>query len=206
MVILLAATKRLIQQHVAKMRSIRQVIYHHEILARRAHHTLPCCIQRIVIDNQPVRRQIMQQWQAERRIFFLRRCQPIGMHPIVDPRSIGHGFIAQWQSTYGIATPLNVGNQIALVFLAQEIAFPPFILHGLRQRQTAHHMSSTHMDGCINAKNDFHKALSALNNHSARSQSSCVSISCTRWRGNRMGNAFVLNRISPSSHARVRPQ
>src|SRR5699024_2778830 len=73
-------------------------------------------------------------------------------------------------------------KQVTFMFTANEVAYCAPCSQCIRQCEAAHHMTSTYLDGSIAAEDDSHPC-SALNSHSARSQSSGVSISCTRCLG-----------------------
>jgi len=100
-------------------------------------------------------------------------------------------------------------NKVPGMFAADEMAFNTALTQSVRQRQTTHDMTRTNLQRGIGTENHLayqFSACIALNSHSARTQSSCVSISWTRWRGNTTGTERSPKMGRSSSQADVRPQ
>lgn len=96
-------------------------------------------------------------------------------------------------------------QQVPRVRAADEVAIRTVGFKCVSQRHASHDMSAAYLQGGIDAESDFH-ACSALNIHLARVQSSGVSMSCTRCRGNNTGTAAGLKIIRPCNQASARPQ
>src|SRR5690554_3180734 len=97
---------------------------------------------------------------------------------------------------------LNHLTQVAPMLTAKKVALSPHVSQCASHCQATHYVAGAYIERGIRANsNDIlacigpetHRAsfpcsaCQALNSHSARCQSSRVSISCTRWRGKNTG-------------------
>ena len=118
----------------------------------------------------------------------------------------------RYKAIYLITALANDFKEVAGVLAADEVTLRALGFEGVGQGQATHDVPTAHEQRSVGAKDDFlrchgdHFSCSALNIHSARCQSSGVSMSCTRWRGSLMGAASFEKMGFPASQASARPQ
>ena len=171
-----------------------------------AQSLFPLCIKRIVIHYQPMANLVVKYGNAGSRIFGLAGTQPNGVR-----RGCWHRKRrAQWQYRHGKILLADKVNQVAGMFTADKTAIMAGGTQCLCQCEAAHHMAAADVQGGIGAKDDIHAGASAAckarNRYSARSQSSGVSMSCTRWRGNTTAWARLLKMGFSANQAAAVPQ
>src|SRR5690554_5709664 len=122
-----------------------------------------------------------------------------------------------------VATGLDQFTQVPRVLPAEEVALGALGLQSIGKGQAAHDVAAADFERGVGTKGDHlplqargyrrftHAppscwACQALNSHSARCQSSGVSISWTRWRGSFTGTACSLKIGVPLLQAAARPQ
>ena len=161
-----------------------QVVDHHQFAVIRRQRGFPSGIQRVVIHDKPVGFELTNNGCALLCIFFLRGPEPGSMcqYGAIDGYRTRRG---QFMHIKTLAADMSY--QVASMFPADEFAFIALLLECVGQGQATHHMTCAHLQRGIDTQNNLHRggahcasACMALNNHSARTQSSGVSISCTR--------------------------
>src|SRR5690554_3879869 len=123
-----------------------------------------------------------------------------------------------------VATGLDQFTQVPRVLPAEEVALGTLSLQSIGEGQAAHDVAAADLQRGVCAERNYlpleargyrrlaHAqspccwACQALNSHSARCQSSGVSISWTRWRGSVTGTARSLKIGIPLRQAAARPQ
>src|SRR5207253_2314892 len=78
-IVLGVATEGLIQQEIALVWTVSQIVDHHQFAVMRLQRSFPTSIERIVVDDQPFRYQLAENGSAFGGVFFLSGAKPGGM-------------------------------------------------------------------------------------------------------------------------------
>src|SRR5690606_5127024 len=144
-------------------------------------------------------------------ICFLTHPQPIGVgEPTFSCASNLARYVRPQKAVYLVPRLTDQLDQVADMHPADEVAGYSGSGKCPGEREATHHMTDTNLHRGIYSKNDssatHSHACNTLNINSARSQSSCVSMSCTRCRGSSTGTEFSLKIGRFASQASAEPQ
>ena len=199
-----------VQQHVGGKQPVGDVIHHQQAASQAsAQGVVPAGVEGVMVDNHPVRRRAAKCGAGVANVLLPSHLGPgVVWWQVIGGRRLqvgGHGR----QPNHRDRCLLQNVRRHDVEGAHQHHHVGALFLQGLRQRKTPPKVAGAHGPGCIHAQCDTHAALqrcsrrreSASNISSARSQSSGVSMSCTRLLGRMTGAESLEKMALPASQA-----
>ena len=134
------------------MGAVGQVVDHEQARHQSEQGAFPLCIERVVVDHQPVSSAVSQGCDRVYCILLLRNAQP---SRIRVTRSNGGRFERRGQQVHRETLGPDQMRHVPWVRAAHKFGVPPCRTGRYRQCKTAHHMASAHDGRCISPENDF---------------------------------------------------